>query len=198
MWHDWFRNRLAENMPYDRIVEGVLCATSREGMSIPVWIKQAEAFDLANLKRKATNYADRKTLDLFWRREKPVSLEQWGERTAAAFLGVRLECAQCHKHPFDRWTQDDYRAYANVFAQVGFGASPEAKPAIDAVNKSRGAANSRNQAILKEVYVGVAQKKLESSKIKAPLPARALGGPEIAARFRSGPAPALASGGCES
>ena len=47
------------------------------------------------------------------------------ERTAAAFLGVRVECAQCHKHPFDRWTQADYRAFANVFADVQFGLSPE-------------------------------------------------------------------------
>ncbi len=47
------------------------------------------------------------------------------ERTAAAFLGVRIECAQCHKHPFDRWTQADYRAFANVFADVQFGLSPE-------------------------------------------------------------------------
>ena len=50
-------------------------------------------------------YAERATLDLFWRRQQRVPVEQWGEKTAAAFLGVRLECAQCHKHPFDRWTR---------------------------------------------------------------------------------------------
>ena len=33
MWHDWFRKRMAENMPYDEIVRGVLCATSRDGKS---------------------------------------------------------------------------------------------------------------------------------------------------------------------
>ena len=54
-----------------------------------------------------------------------MPVDQWGEKTAAAFLGVRVECAQCHKHPFDRWTQVDYRAYANVFAAVSFGVSPE-------------------------------------------------------------------------
>src|SRR5437763_734194 len=65
-------------------------------------------------------YQDRKTLDLFWRRQGAVQLEQWGEKVAAAFLGVRLECAQCHKHPTDRWTQADYRSFANLFAQVNF------------------------------------------------------------------------------
>ena len=52
-------------------------------------------------------------------------VEQMAERTATALLGVRIECAQCHKHPFDRWTQADYRAYANIFADVRFGLSPE-------------------------------------------------------------------------
>ena len=36
------------------------------------------------------------------------------------FLGVRLQCAKCHNHPFDRWTQDDYYAWASVFAQVKY------------------------------------------------------------------------------
>ena len=74
----------------------------------------------------ASGYAKRPTLDLFWRRiagEDFFPLEQMAELTAAAFLGVRLECAQCHKHPFDRWTQADYRGFANVFGQVQFGSS---------------------------------------------------------------------------
>ncbi len=178
MWHDWFRKRMADNMPWDQIVEGVLCATSRDGLSVADWIKQTEEFDAANLKRKPTTYAEqRKSLDLFWR--KPMSLEVMAEKTAAAFLGVRLECAQCHKHPFDRWTQNDYRSYANLFAQVSFDASPEAKPAIDATNKQRGATNARNSVILKEVYIGPAQKRMEYTDDKSPLPAKALGGPEI-------------------
>ncbi len=52
-------------------------------------------------------------------------VEPLAERVAAAFLGVRIECAQCHKHPFDRWTQADYRAFANIVADVQFGLSPD-------------------------------------------------------------------------
>src|SRR5438093_8925741 len=37
------------------------------------------------------------------------------------FLGVRLQCANCHNHPLDRWTQDDYHGLAAVFARVGRG-----------------------------------------------------------------------------
>src|SRR5262249_50843952 len=127
MWHDWFRKRVAENAPYDEIVKGVLCATSRDGEPVEEWIKRVRATDAAAQKGFATDYADKPTLDLFWRRQQQVPIEQWGEKTAAAFLGVRLECAQCHKHPFDRWTQADYRAYANVFAAVNVGVSPDAK-----------------------------------------------------------------------
>jgi len=42
------------------------------------------------------------------------------ESTAQVFLGVRLQCAKCHSHPFDRWTQDDYYNWASVFARVDY------------------------------------------------------------------------------
>ncbi|MDP7205849.1 MAG: DUF1549 domain-containing protein, partial [Pirellulaceae bacterium] len=40
------------------------------------------------------------------------------ESTAQLFLGIRLQCAQCHNHPFERWTQDDYLGLAAFFSQV--------------------------------------------------------------------------------
>src|SRR5262249_46460065 len=118
MWHDWFRKRVADNVPYDEIVRGVLCATSREGKSAEEWVEEVKALEEAAQQGFDTAYAKRATLDLYWRVGRQPTLEQLGEKTASAFLGVRLECAQCHKHPFDRWTQADYRAYANVFGQV--------------------------------------------------------------------------------
>jgi hypothetical protein len=126
MWHDWFRKRVAANTPYDEIVRGVLCATSREGRSAEEWLRQRQAIEGAAAKSFSTPYPERATLDLFWIIGKNQSLELMAERTAAAFMGIRLECAQCHKHPFNRWTQADYRAYANVFGQWQVGLSPEA------------------------------------------------------------------------
>src|SRR5439155_8439625 len=41
------------------------------------------------------------------------------ENTAQVFMGMRVQCAQCHNHPFDRWTQDDYYGFADFFAQIG-------------------------------------------------------------------------------
>ena len=47
------------------------------------------------------------------------------ELTSELFMGVRLRCANCHNHPLDRWTQDDYHGLAAVFAKVRQGARVE-------------------------------------------------------------------------
>jgi hypothetical protein len=187
MWHDWFRKRLAANVPYDEIVRGVLCATSREGLSPEEYVKQVEAQEKVEKGFNAV-YADRATLDLFWRRQQRVPIEQWGEKTAAAFLGVRLECAQCHKHPFDRWTQADYRAYANVFGKLTFAISPEAQKVFRTANAERnkrrgGGKGNVPLAPLREVFLtaGKGGPYLPGPDTNRPLPARALGGPEIEA-----------------
>jgi len=45
---------------------------------------------------------------------------QRGETVARLFLGARLACAQCHNHPFDRWTQNDYYRWLAVFAEIDY------------------------------------------------------------------------------
>jgi hypothetical protein len=190
MWHDWLRKRIADNVPYDEIVHGVLCATSREGMTPEEWIVQAKELETASATGFETPYASRKTLDLFWRRQQAVPIDQWGQKTAAAFMGVRIECAECHKHPFDRWTQVDYRSYANLFGQVAFGISPEGRKVIDKENLERRKQVGKNQknkkgiplVPLREVFVGqpFRVRRLNHPDTNKPLAARALGGPEIA------------------
>jgi hypothetical protein len=194
MWHDWFRKRLTANTPYDQIVKGVLTATSREGKSAEDLIKQIEGFEECQDKGEKTTYADRDTLDLYWRRQQRVTSEEWGEKTAAAFLGVRLECAQCHKHPFDRWTQADYRAYANIFAPVNFGIEPKDAKMFRTTNQERQQRSQRRLqelrrkgvkvtqlpiAPLREVFIGRAARLLADPQTNRPLSPRTLGGPEI-------------------
>lgn len=196
-WHDWLRKRFQDNMPYDELVKNILTATSREGRSPEEWLahvkKTDSGIDGPN-KFDTTDYANRETLDLYWRRQQLVPIEIWGERTAAAFLGVRVECAQCHKHPFDRWTQAEYRAYANIFTAVtSNNLSPEAKKVIDKENAARKEglvkvnANQLN-LINKEVYLGFNLKPYLHPETNQALPAKALGGPEIKV-VRGGPDP---------
>jgi hypothetical protein len=194
MWFDWLRKRVEDNVPYDRIVHDILTATSREGLSTDDWIADQKKLDQELEDGWTSHYADRKTLDLFWRRQQAVPLEQWGEKVAAAFLGVRLECAQCHKHPSDRWTQADYRSFANVFQQVSLGSSPETRKSLAAINAERtsAAAGGKKQInTMRELYLGEgntnglgkggkgANRAFRHPDTNAALPAKALGGPAI-------------------
>jgi Protein of unknown function (DUF1549)/Protein of unknown function (DUF1553) len=161
MWHDWFRVRLEANVPYDEIVKGILTATSLEGQKPDEWLEHNKKVEAEAAKYDTSEYVKRKTLDLFWRRQGQVQTIEWGEKVAAAFLGVRLECAQCHKHPYDRWTQSDYRAFANLFVGINFNknqnSSPEMKKLLDAENADRTKAamgKNANQVIaVREMFV---------------------------------------------
>jgi len=164
MWHDWLRKRIADNAPYDQLARDILTATSRDAMSPEEWIAFVKKIDGQATMGPTTDYPNKKTLDLFWRRQQQVPIEQWGEKVAAAFLGVRLECAQCHKHPTDRWTQDDYWAFANIFTPVVFAgpnqfSSPGLKKLADAENKARRDAvasdpKKKNQVVpIREMFI---------------------------------------------
>jgi hypothetical protein len=185
MWHDWFAKRIRDNMPYDEIVKGVLTATSREGMSAEEWLDDVKTIDAEAGKGWSSSYPERETLDLFWRRLQPVPIEQWGEKVAAAFLGVRLECAQCHKHPTDRWTQDEYWAFANCFSQVTYNrnafSEPELKKLVDAENadrvKSSQGKNQNQVPQIRELFTATKAATKANPETGRVAPPRALGGP---------------------
>ncbi len=195
MWHEWFKKRFQENMPYDEIVKGVLTATSREGKSPKEWVNdEYEILKKAMKGFEFSDYANRKSLDLFWRRRQRVPVEQWAEKTAAAFMGVRLECAQCHKHPFDRWSQEEYRSYANVFTQVAYGISRDARNAANALNKKLSKGKKKRNQIpqIREVYLNDRPvRPLTHPNTGKPLPPQALGGPVIDVKRGEDPRVAL-------
>jgi hypothetical protein len=64
------------------------------------------------------------------------------EDVAQLFLGVRLQCAQCHHHPFERWSQDDYYSLAAFFSQVG--RKPSGTRGEDLIFHKRGIAVATN------------------------------------------------------
>jgi hypothetical protein len=126
MWHDWFRVRIRNNVPYNDIVRGVLCGTSLGDRDYDEWLAD-EAAMIRDLRAGFVfDYAQRPFLDLFWRRHDTdghLPRTELAEVVSAAFLGIQVECAQCHKHPYDRWTQADYRGFVGLFSQVQFGGS---------------------------------------------------------------------------
>lgn len=86
----WIRDALHENLPYDQFAAAILTASGSQEANPPtVWYRTVR------------------------------TTQDYVESVAQAFLGVRIQCAQCHHHPADRWSQDDYYGLAAVFGRVG-------------------------------------------------------------------------------
>ena len=89
-YFNWLREKIAANTPTDVMVRELL-ASKGGTFSSP-----------------ATNYYQTETETL-----------KISENVAQVFMGMRIQCAQCHNHPFDRWTMDDYYGFAAFFSQIG-------------------------------------------------------------------------------
>jgi hypothetical protein len=118
-FHQWVRARIQENIPYDQFVERILTATSRDGRSLEEWAEESTTLQegYAAGRPDLPIYSNRKTLDLYWQR-KGANGVSGTLQVAHTFLGIRLECAQCHRHPHDVWQQDDLLSFANFFSRV--------------------------------------------------------------------------------
>lgn len=90
LYFNWLQEKIASNTPMDVLVQELLGSTG------------------GTFSSPATNYYQNETDTL-----------KIAENVAQVFMGMRIQCAQCHNHPFDRWTMDDYYSFANFFAQVG-------------------------------------------------------------------------------
>ena len=86
----WIRDAFRRNMPYDEFVRRIIAAQGSTFAASP-----------------ATIFRDRR------------SPEEVATMMSQLFLGVRLECARCHHHPFEIWAQEDFFGFAGYFAQVG-------------------------------------------------------------------------------
>jgi len=89
-YYNWLQERLANNVPIDKMVQELLGASG------------------GTFENAATNYYQMET--------DPLKVS---ENVAQVFMGMRIQCAQCHNHPFDRWTMDDYYSFSAFFSQIG-------------------------------------------------------------------------------
>jgi hypothetical protein len=92
MWSfdNWVHAALRDNMPVDEFVRAIITAEGSTFTEGP-----------ANFYRVGNSPTD------------------WSEATSQLFLGVRLQCAKCHHHPWEKWSQDDYYGMAAFFARLG-------------------------------------------------------------------------------
>jgi hypothetical protein len=89
-YYNWVHDQLQKNVPLNEFARELIGASG------------------SNLEDPAVNYYQLET--------DPLKL---AEDTAQSFFGIQIKCAQCHNHPFDRWTMEDYRGFVAFFTQIG-------------------------------------------------------------------------------
>ncbi len=103
MWayYRWIRERVESNTPWDEFARGIVAATG------------------STLENGAASY--------FLLHKDPLDL---AETTSVAFLGMSINCARCHDHPLEKWTNEQYYRMANLFARVRTKDAPGAGNAV--------------------------------------------------------------------
>ncbi len=114
-WYEWIYRRVEANTPYDKLIARHRLASSRKpGQSYEDFIKEESSYFR---EKNPPEYSERDTMPYFWARRNLRQPEEKALGFSYTFLGVRLECAQCHKHPFDQWTQDDFKQFTEFSAR---------------------------------------------------------------------------------
>ncbi len=108
-FHRWLREQLEERTPYDVLARELMTAAGDSHVSGP-----------ANFYRVTGDARSQ------------------AEFVSELFLGVRLRCANCHNHPLDHWTQDDYHGLAAVFARINRGRIVEVSLRGDVIHPRTG------------------------------------------------------------
>ncbi|HUY90988.1 MAG TPA: DUF1549 domain-containing protein [Pirellulales bacterium] len=112
-FHGWIRQSLYDNKPYDQFVREILAASGEIGQNPPVvWYREVK------------------------------EINQQVEDCAQLFLGLRIQCARCHHHPFEKWSQRDYYGLSAFFAQVG--RKPGMQTSEERIFHRRGVAQAAN------------------------------------------------------
>lgn len=138
-WYDWLFARLRENAPYDAMVEEILVADAvGSEEEYRDWCTDASA---RYRKDSDVDFADLESMPYFWARQNVRAKEDKTIAVAYSFLGIRIQCAQCHKHPFDQWSKDDFQEFTKFFERVNYrtsGVGP-LKPVYEEILKDAGA-----------------------------------------------------------
>ena len=114
-FHDWIRDSLRRNRPYDQFVRDIVAAAGDITQNPPV----------------------------AWYRSVPGT-EQQVEDAAQLFLGLRIQCARCHHHPFEKWSQRDYYSLAAFFSRLGRKPGVEGLDSEQRLYHNPGAARASN------------------------------------------------------
>jgi hypothetical protein len=110
-FHNWIKDMIARNRPYDEFVRGIVAA--------------------------AGEWPDAPAINWYWQ-NRDDQLHQVTADVAQIFIGVRLQCARCHHHPYERWGQADYYGLAGFFTRLGRKSFGEPPPYYASANVTTG------------------------------------------------------------
>lgn len=125
LYYNWLVEKLSKNTPMDEMVQELLGANG------------------GTFKNPPTNFYQNTTDTL-----------ALTENVAQVFMGMRIQCAQCHNHPFDRWTQNDYYGFAAFFAQIGRKQSDDYRETIVFNSGGGEVAHPVGGRVMKPKYLG--------------------------------------------
>jgi hypothetical protein len=132
LYYNWLQDRIARNVPVNRWVQELLGASG------------------GTFKNPPTNYYQGET-----------DILKVAENVAQVFMGMRIQCAQCHNHPFDRWTMDDYYGFAAFFSQIGRKGADDPRETIVFNSKGGEVAHPVRRVVMKPRFLGGAEPNLK-------------------------------------
>ncbi|MBM3971062.1 MAG: DUF1553 domain-containing protein [Planctomycetes bacterium] len=113
-FNNWIKDQVARNVPYDEFARGVIAASGE--------------------------WQDAPPVNRYWQMRDDL-LHQSTADTAQVFLGLRLQCAKCHHHPYERYSQEDYYGLSGFFTRLGQKSFGEPPPYFNAPTVTRGEQN---------------------------------------------------------
>jgi hypothetical protein len=125
LYYNWLADRIGQNQPLNEIVVDLLSANGGTVSNPPVNFYQTELDKL-----------------------------KLSENVAQVFMGMRIQCAQCHNHPFDRWTMNDYYGFNAFFAQIGRKNTDDPQEVIIYNNKNGESQHFLTKANVKPKFLG--------------------------------------------
>ena len=125
-FHNWIKDQIARNVPYDEFVRSVIAASGE--------------------------WQDAPAVNRYWQMRDDLTHQSTAD-TAQVFLGLRLQCAKCHHHPYERYSQEDYYGLAGFFTRLGQKAFGEPPPYFTSPNVTSGVQSPLTKASPKPKYL---------------------------------------------
>lgn len=124
-FHNWIKEMLSKNRPYSDFVRGIVAASGE--------------------------WQDAPAINWYWQ-SRDDQLHMSTADTAQLFLGIRLQCARCHHHPYERWGQEDYYGLAGFYTRLGRKSFGEPPPYFSSPNVTTGEKNPLTDKVPEPKY----------------------------------------------